>query len=334
MTPELWIEIAKIVLVVGAAIWAYFRFVRERSHARRIEFSLECTFFGPQEGRYVAEFLLRIKNQGLTIHRFRKLRLRVRGIQSGQALQAWDTQPSRLKFPEKLIDEQDVLLSQKYGHIFVEPGVEQIITFVGSLPTSVSLILARAEFEYTDSRTHSTERVFSLCAPAQQPNPVTATPIKLSLSRWIQVAFLSLYCAAAILLPTYYVFVSFCQLFVSGETDPETNARSIFAATVLMGVLGSALRSMARLFTDVGKGSYLPSWNLSILMRPLEGAGIALLSYLAMTAGNILLEKGAPTQNPSGYLFIGILSGMFSHRAADALRNRFYALWAPLKTPS
>ena len=82
------------------------------------------------------------------------------------------------------------------------------------------------------------------------------------------------------------------------------------------------------LTTYCGKRQYAPSWNLSILMRPLEGAAIAFVAYLAIKAGIILLERGHSTPNAAGYLFIGVLSsGMFSHRAADALRGRFDAVW-------
>lgn len=172
MTATAGIEIAKILLTLGAAWWVYFRFVRERSHARRVAFSIECNFFGPQQGQYVAEFLLRIKNQGLVIHRFKTLKLRVRGIAKNTPLQPWQQQPSRLSFPETLIDETNVIFHGKYQYIFVEPGVEQVITFVGTVPEAMSFILARAQFEYSDGRTHSTERVFS---PASNQNATSAS---------------------------------------------------------------------------------------------------------------------------------------------------------------
>lgn len=161
MSHQTYIEIAKLLLTVGAAIWIYFRFVRERSHARRVSFSIECHFFGPQDGKYITEFVFRIKNQGLVVHRFNTLHLRVRGITRQHSLMPWEKQPSRISFPEKLIDEPDVLFSKNYGHIFVEPGVEQEITFVAAVPENISLMLARAEFRYLDTRTHSTERVFN-----------------------------------------------------------------------------------------------------------------------------------------------------------------------------
>ncbi|SDJ47277.1 hypothetical protein SAMN04487926_15324 [Paraburkholderia steynii] len=168
MQPKDWIEILKVVLTLGAAIWVYFRFARERTHARRVEMTIDCTFHGLQEGKYLAEFTFQLKNKGLVVHRFRRLRLRVRGVANGDVLQPWSEQPSRVAFPARVIDEEDVLFSKRYAHIFVEPGVEQLITFVGAIPEEISFILVRAEFEYADGRTHSTERVF---ATGAQPSP-------------------------------------------------------------------------------------------------------------------------------------------------------------------
>lgn len=158
------IELLKILLTVGAAVWVYFRFIRERTHGRRVEFTVDCTFHGPQEGQYLAEFVFRVHNKGLVIHVFKKLHLRVRGLARGEALRPWTGQPSRVSFPERLIDEPDVLFSRKYAHVYIEPGVEQTITFVGAIPQNIGFILARAEFEYGNGRTHSTERVFATAA--------------------------------------------------------------------------------------------------------------------------------------------------------------------------
>jgi hypothetical protein len=168
------IELLKVALTIGTAVWVYFRFARERTHARRVEFTIDCTFYGPQEGQYIAEFGFRINNKGLVVHRFRKLRLRVLGVARGTNISRWDQQPSRVAFPESLIDESDVLFSRKYKHIFVEPGVEQNITFVGAIPDNMTFILVRAEFEYEDGRTHSTERVFAPTAPEPSKGSDTA----------------------------------------------------------------------------------------------------------------------------------------------------------------
>jgi hypothetical protein len=160
MTPELWIEIAKILIACAGGLWIYFRFVHERTLARRIEFTVDCNCFGPQGGRYVVEFLLRMKNEGRVIHRVTDLHLKVRGLKKDKTPEPWLIQPTRVAFPEKLIDEPDVIVKKAFNYIFVEPGVEQTVTFVGSLPEDIGLILVRAEFRYGDRMSHSTERLF------------------------------------------------------------------------------------------------------------------------------------------------------------------------------
>jgi hypothetical protein len=159
------LDILKIAITLGAGVWVYFRFVRERSHAKRIAFTISCNFYGPQSGNYVAEFTIHVHNQGLVIHRMEKLKLILRGISRDRPLTRSQTHPGRLAFPEKLLDDQDVIVSERYSHVFVEPGVEQLITYVTTVPEEFSLIRARAEFEYYKAkraRTHSTESIFEL----------------------------------------------------------------------------------------------------------------------------------------------------------------------------
>jgi hypothetical protein len=142
---------------------------------------------------------------------------------------------------------------------------------------------------------------------------------KLTLGEVIEVVALATYCAVAVAIPLAFIFLNFDNLFSPSGPNP----RYLFAAMILTGILGSTLRGLSRLLTDVGEKKYQKSWSLSIVLRPLEGAGIAFVSYLAISAGLIVLEQVRSTPNAAGYLFFGVLSGMFSHRAADKLRATF-----------
>ena len=169
------LDCVKIGLTVFGALWIYWRYVRERTHARRVAFIIECNFYGPQDGRIVVEFLLRLKNQGLVIHKLEKLNLRVRGISKTDPIREWALYPPRLEFPRKLVEDENVTLEERYSHIFVEPGVEQIVTYAASIPEDTAFITARALFYYfgTDT-THSAERVFEVRATT------SSTPLKAS----------------------------------------------------------------------------------------------------------------------------------------------------------
>jgi hypothetical protein len=156
------LQVMQLSFVLAAAIWAYFRFWRERSHMSRMEFDVSCRFHGPQDGRFLAEFTLGAHNKGLVIHKFPSIRLRVRGIKSGAALQSWEG--SRVLFPEKILDNVEVVYKKKNPYLFVEPGVEQRIGYVTTIPTDCAFIIARAEFRYDSERSHSAERVFTVRA--------------------------------------------------------------------------------------------------------------------------------------------------------------------------
>jgi hypothetical protein len=140
----------------------------------------------------------------------------------------------------------------------------------------------------------------------------------------LQVTGISIILVLYVVGPIFFVYRNFSLLF--SPTGAEEQA--LFAGMLLMGVAGSAGRGVERLFSDVGGGKYDSSWNLSLFLRPLEGAIISLITYLALKAGMILLEKGSPQPNAYGFLFFGVLAGMFSHRAPGILRDKFFSLWA------
>jgi hypothetical protein len=157
------IESCKLAAIIIGGLWAYFRFRREDTHSPKVSFDLEATFF-PAEGEAgFAEFLMVIDNKGLVKHKFRKINLRVRGLTKTDTIKPWrDSQ--RVEFTQKIIDDADVLYKDKYGSIFVEPGVTQKLTFVARVPSNIRFVLARAEFEYSSGLTHSAERVFDVGA--------------------------------------------------------------------------------------------------------------------------------------------------------------------------
>lgn len=156
-------EVAKIGLAVGAGVWGYHRFVRERTHAPQIEFDVNCSFFGPQSGAYVAEFTLTFLNKGLTRQEVRQVRLRARGIKHGEKLAHWPSREPRLQFPEKVFVEKNIV-PERYTYMFVEPKVNQYYKYVTHVPEQMAFIIVNAEFIYKDGEEHSAERVFEVKA--------------------------------------------------------------------------------------------------------------------------------------------------------------------------
>jgi hypothetical protein len=136
---------ATLLTVLVAGAWAYFRFSREGLHKPRIELDLECDFFGPQQGSYIAAFSVYVHNKGQLKYRFKDIRLRVLGIRRSESLTTWEKQKPLLFFPEQLF--KDARVTQK-PYIFVRPGVRQRLSYVTSIPEELAFIVARVTFMY------------------------------------------------------------------------------------------------------------------------------------------------------------------------------------------
>ena len=138
---------------------------QERFGVPHIEFGIDCNTYGPEGDSYLAELLLTICNRGRVQQKFRNIVLRVRGIEQGAPLSYWEDNEPRLSFPGVLVDDVSVL-PKGYNYFFVEPGVQQLITYVTRIPASTRFLLAHAQCEYDQFTPHTAERVFAVGAPA------------------------------------------------------------------------------------------------------------------------------------------------------------------------
>lgn len=156
------IELIKLLLLLGGAFWGVYRFKVEGKHKPRVEFDVEANVIGMQNGAYAIEFVVLANNKGARTRSFEQITLTVRGVSFESELSDWDGNEPRLFFPKKLIDKAELVYKKNYGSIFVEPGVNQKITYFSKIPDSISLISVRAHFSYDDKKTHSAERMFKV----------------------------------------------------------------------------------------------------------------------------------------------------------------------------
>jgi len=158
---KLYLDFAQFIVILIGGIYAYFKIWKEGIFRPRIQFDLTLNNFEPVNGERPLEVVLIINNKGSVRRRFYSITLRIRGIRKGIPLQFWQGREPRLLFPEKLMEIQ-VIHKEKYGHVFVEPGVEQLLNYVTKIPADIKMISARAEFEYDNKKDHSIEKVFDL----------------------------------------------------------------------------------------------------------------------------------------------------------------------------
>ena len=164
-TKRVWdvvLSVLQLVAVVVGALWAYFRFRREGPNHPRIEFAVDCKFFGPVHGDSIAAFEIHANNKGHVEHKFTEIRLKVLGIREGEKLADWVGHEPRLSFPVELIRGVN-LVPEKFGYFFVRPGVKQTFTFTTKVPADFRFLVARATFRYeATADLHTAERVFDV----------------------------------------------------------------------------------------------------------------------------------------------------------------------------
>ncbi len=155
----------------------------ERRYKYRIEFSLDATIIGVQDGFYLLEFTTTINNKSLLQKKYTDITLRVLGIEENSNIKLWlaknidketgelkEQQTSRINFPVEIVKEN--ILPPFWSNIFIEPGVKQDVTFTTRIPKNISYILATVKFKYKNiPKPHTAERIFAL--QVSQPNKMT-----------------------------------------------------------------------------------------------------------------------------------------------------------------
>jgi hypothetical protein len=149
--------------IVGGAIWAAWRFRRERVHAPQIEFSVDAVLHGPSDGKYAAEYVLTFENKGKTRVQIKEseLKLRVRGIKTGEELKDLEGMSPRLDFPYKLVDNKQVM-PEKSEYTFFEPGIKQEWRYISKVPADYQFIVVSGKFFYDRDHPHTAERVITV----------------------------------------------------------------------------------------------------------------------------------------------------------------------------
>ena len=135
----------------------------------------------------------------------------------------------------------------------------------------------------------------------------------------ILIVILTVYCVAAFLASLAYLLYDYPNLQDAGNINDSV----LLQLCVIIGILGAITRGASRLFDDVGGGVFDPKRSLSIIMRPIEGGSMAIIVFFFFRSLLLVLEQGDAPINPWGFLALAGMAGLFSHRAADGLRERF-----------
>ena len=118
---------------------------------------------------------------------------------------------------------------------------------------------------------------------------------------------------------------------VKGQAgEPKISPDTLFLLLVLlMGAFGSCVYGLKTLADYIGDNKFDTSWSCYYLIQPFEGAGIALIMYLAIRGGFLTGAGDANSGNKFGICAIAALAGAFSDTAFMKLREVFNTLFKP-----
>jgi hypothetical protein len=171
-----WIDVAQGLVTVAAMLiggfWAWSRLVVERGLIPPSQMDLALRTMGSSESATIVEIAVRLHNKGSSALVVTDLRVRLRYLNDDDDIQLIDAPEKaafgRVNFPHahvlnRIGAEERVANAQIRDHdsrlgrgefllvphdTFVQPGVDQLYTFVTALPRTSSYVLARASFRY------------------------------------------------------------------------------------------------------------------------------------------------------------------------------------------
>ncbi len=133
--------------LVFTAIYTYIRFLREDPLRPRIQFDVECEFWGPQDGAYLASLTIHAENKGNVEHRFETISLKVSGIEKNEQLTGDHFDGQIVEFPRAIVEIKNLVpITDEY--YFVRPGINQAFNYALNIPGDIKFIKINAQFTY------------------------------------------------------------------------------------------------------------------------------------------------------------------------------------------
>lgn len=112
-----------------------------------------------------------------------------------------------------------------------------------------------------------------------------------------------------------------------GQTRLVMDQGELILAVILAGGIGSYIHGVNSFVTYVGNRSFVNSWTPWYILRPFMGIGMAVIFYVVVRGGVLVMTGGENTVDPYAMMTVAALAGMFSKQASDKLAEVFDTLF-------
>jgi hypothetical protein len=116
-------------------------------------------------------------------------------------------------------------------------------------------------------------------------------------------------------------------LAANQQTKLVLDQGQLLLAVMLAGALGSYIHGVNSFVTYVGNRSFLNSWIPWYVLRPFMGVAMAVIFYVVVRGGVLVMSGGASAVDPYAMMTVAALAGMFSKQASDKLAEVFDTLF-------
>lgn len=144
-----------IALLIGA-IWAFYKFYRQRENYSLIDFTVDVEFHSQKDDWWIVELIAYIENKGKVQHRIQDFEFELASLNANDEVTIAEQFGSQVYFPNIL--SRGSFLQKKYKYFFNEPGLKNKYSFVARVPKDANTVLLHSWFKYLDGKhSHSAE---------------------------------------------------------------------------------------------------------------------------------------------------------------------------------
>ena len=162
---KLMLETVKVAGIAIAGVWAYYRFLRQRTFSPTLSAVIICKVYGTHTKQYLVEFIIPMKNIGKVLVAPRRISFELKGLKRDGQLPS-----SEGSFPLILPDfiwEKDNVIRPGIDYEYIEPGLTENRRMFFAISTGFRFIHAKMRIQLNDADTVIAERLIDLDNPDQ-----------------------------------------------------------------------------------------------------------------------------------------------------------------------
>jgi len=140
-------SVATVIAIIFGGIWAYFRFIRQREHSLKVEFTIDAEFIGFQDKKWLVEIIANVENKGAVLHKISDFYFLLRYVKTADEL---DDGEENINFQTNIehFRKKGYFIPQNWEYSFIEPGIKNEYKYVTTLPIEATFVLIHGKFKY------------------------------------------------------------------------------------------------------------------------------------------------------------------------------------------